>query len=141
DTNHGSSKPMIDFLEAAFVAADMKPDAVFSGHVHNYQRFSRIYDDDATVPFIVAGAGGYSTLRYVAGVDDPGFEKLPVGDGEVKVGAVCADRYGVLKMAVEKTRAGLTLFGAYYTIAKDAIGKERVEPELFERFEFPLARP
>ncbi|MBE8719272.1 metallophosphoesterase family protein [Sphingobacterium pedocola] len=140
DTNHGSSKPMIDFLEEAFIAADIKPDLVVSGHVHNYQRFSRIYADGATVPFVVAGAGGYSILHSVAEINDPWFEKLPVENGEVKLEAFCEDQYGFLKMAVEKTPAGLILSGEYYTIPQDAIGKKKVEPELYERFEFRLSR-
>src|SRR5262249_25946481 len=35
------------------------PDAVFSGHVHNYQRFTREING-RQIPFIVAGAGGYA---------------------------------------------------------------------------------
>lgn len=141
DTNHGSSKPMIEFLEGAFAEADMKPDAVFSGHVHNYQRFSRVYGDGTIVPFIVAGAGGYVDLHTIADRDDPSFEAFPVENGHAKLEAFCDDHFGFLKMAVEKTSEGLTLFGEYYMIPKDAIGKEKVEPELFERFEFPLSRP
>jgi hypothetical protein len=34
------------------------PDAVFSGHVHSYQRFTRAQNGRQT-PYVVAGAGGY----------------------------------------------------------------------------------
>ena len=35
------------------------PDAVLSGHVHNYQRFTRTLKGK-TIPYVVAGAGGYA---------------------------------------------------------------------------------
>lgn len=71
DTNHGSSLEMIEILENAFIVAGVRPDAVFSGHVHNYQRFVKKYEDGTSIPYIVAGAGGYADLHTIASVDDP----------------------------------------------------------------------
>jgi hypothetical protein len=46
-------------IDSAIVASNRVPDAVLSGHVHNYQRFSREIDG-THVPYIVACAGGYA---------------------------------------------------------------------------------
>ena len=73
DTNHGSSLHMQQFLNGAFTAAQVWPDIVFSGHVHNYQRFDKTYDNGKVVPFIVSGAGGYSDLHSIAQPNDPLF--------------------------------------------------------------------
>jgi Calcineurin-like phosphoesterase len=59
DTVHGGCPDILTALDSAIVAAGRRPDAVLSGHVHNYQRFSRAVDD-TRMPYIVAGAGGYA---------------------------------------------------------------------------------
>ena len=73
DTNHGSSPTMIDFLDKTFAEAGVIPDIVFSGHVHNYQRFKKHYGNGLVHPYIVAGAGGYDVLHSLATEDDRGF--------------------------------------------------------------------
>jgi len=65
DRYHTGSEYMGQILEGAIQKTGRMPDAVFAGHVHNYQRFTRIMND-RDVPFIVAGAGGYWHLHYIA---------------------------------------------------------------------------
>src|SRR5690606_9825402 len=76
DTNHGSSLAMIDFLRNAYLMAGVTPDLVCSGHVHSYQRFQQTLSDGTTIPYIVAGAGGYADLHQVADLDDPSVRPL-----------------------------------------------------------------
>jgi hypothetical protein len=59
DASHGGSPDVLAAIDQAVTAANRLPDAVISGHVHNYQRFSRTVSGK-TVPYIVAGAGGYA---------------------------------------------------------------------------------
>jgi hypothetical protein len=59
DSDHGGSPEILAALERAHMATGRWPDAVFSGHVHNYQRFTREVDG-RQIPFVVAGAGGYA---------------------------------------------------------------------------------
>ena len=59
DAAHGGCPDILTALDRAFVAANRAPDAVLSGHVHSYQRFSRTLDN-RDVPYLVAGAGGYA---------------------------------------------------------------------------------
>ncbi len=65
DTLHGGCPDVLSAIDSAIVASNRRPDAILSGHVHNYQRFSREIDG-VRVPYIVAGAGGYaSTLKAI----------------------------------------------------------------------------
>jgi hypothetical protein len=60
DAAHGGSPDILHALDTAFTNSNRIPDAVLSGHVHNYQRFSRKIDDSREIPYVVAGAGGYA---------------------------------------------------------------------------------
>ncbi len=90
------------------------PDAVFSGHVHNYQRFSRTIQA-RTVPYIVAGAGGYWNLHYMLTVQGaaikPPYEFPDMG---VTLEQYCENRHGYLLMEVD----GKTLKGSYYSVPR-----------------------
>ncbi len=63
DTVHGGYEEILAGLDAAFQNSNRIADAVFHGHVHNYQRFSRDYGDGVKIPYIIAGAGGYAIDR------------------------------------------------------------------------------
>jgi predicted phosphodiesterase len=117
DTNHGSSLHMQAFLNAAFEAANVIPDIIFSGHVHNYQRFSKQYPNGKIVPFIVAGAGGYADLHKIALPDDPAFPDHSSLLDNVLLENYCDDTHGFLKITIEKNIEHFRLHGAYYTIA------------------------
>ncbi len=119
DINHGSSLEMIRFLEGVFAETGIVPDVVFSGHVHNYQRFAKDYPGGKTVPYIVAGGGGYDELHPVASLTDNRFSAdNPLLDG-VRLVNYCDRRHGFLKISIEKEAGGVTLKGAFYTIPED----------------------
>ena len=73
-TTHGGSPKMLADLDAAATAAGYWPHAVFSGHAHSYQRFTRTLNPgtsgSTTIPYIVAGNGGHGVdkIRKVNGV-------------------------------------------------------------------------
>ena len=59
--------------------AGRTPDAVFSAHAHNYQRFTRLHNGRG-VPYVVAGSGGFHELHRLGhGVPDTpaAFAGLP----------------------------------------------------------------
>jgi hypothetical protein len=58
---HGGSPDMLADIDSACKAAGVWPHAVFSGHSHNYQRYTRLVNSYQT-PYIVAGCGGHSPL-------------------------------------------------------------------------------
>ncbi|WP_260706786.1 metallophosphoesterase family protein [Edaphobacter flagellatus] len=58
---HGGSPLMLADIDTACKSAGVWPHAVFSGHAHNYQRFTRTINN-MQIPFLVAGNGGHSPL-------------------------------------------------------------------------------
>lgn len=60
-SEHGGSPVMLQDIDAACATAGFYPHAVFSGHAHNYQRYTRLING-YEIPFIVAGCGGHSPL-------------------------------------------------------------------------------
>ena len=60
-SEHGGSPLMLQDIDNACQAAQVWPHAVFSGHAHNYQRYTRSVAN-RQIPFMVAGCGGHTPL-------------------------------------------------------------------------------
>lgn len=65
-TDHGGSPDMLADIDSACQAAGVWPHAVFSGHAHNYQRYTRTVNG-LSIPFLVAGCGGHAPLSKMRG--------------------------------------------------------------------------
>jgi hypothetical protein len=65
-STHGGSPAMLADMDSACTAAGIWPHAVFAGHAHNYQRFTRTVNGLA-IPYIVAGCGGHAPLEAIRG--------------------------------------------------------------------------
>jgi len=139
DINHGSSLPMIRFMEDSFKTAGIRPDLVLSGHVHNYQRFSKNYSDGLTVPFIVSGAGGFDELHRLAAMDDPNFTQESELFADVTLENSCVMQHGFLKLGIKKNAEEFKITGNYYTIPHEGLDEGK-DAALFEHFEFTLNR-
>jgi Calcineurin-like phosphoesterase len=63
---HGGSPQMLADIDSACTAAGVWPHAVFSGHAHNYQRYTRTVNA-MQIPYMVAGCGGHSPLTAMRG--------------------------------------------------------------------------
>lgn len=57
---------MLRDIDNACEAAQIWPHAVFSGHAHNYQRYTRLVGKQQ-IPNVVAGCGGHSPLSKMRG--------------------------------------------------------------------------
>jgi predicted phosphodiesterase len=69
DATHGSNLTFTEVLDACATSAGRGPDAVFTGHAHIYERFTR-RRGGREIPHVVAGAGGYPELHALGdGVD------------------------------------------------------------------------
>lgn len=66
-TTHGGSPLMLADIDSACAAAGVWPHAIFSGHAHNYQRFTRALPNGQQTAFIVAGCGGHAPLSKMHG--------------------------------------------------------------------------
>ncbi len=73
-TTHGGSPRMLGDFDACCTTAGFWPHAVFSGHAHNYQRFTRTLDPGTSaatnIAYVVAGNGGHGLdpIRKINGV-------------------------------------------------------------------------
>ena len=116
DNHHSGSKAIHDALETAVAKAKRRPDLVLAGHVHNYQRFTRRVGN-RDVPYVVAGAGGYHNLHYVAKING---EKpttpvtLDQNGDDVTLESYVDDRHGFLRLEVTDRY----IIGRYYTVPR-----------------------
>lgn len=125
DVNHGSSIAMISFLESCFNESGVLPDIIFSGHVHNYQRFEKRCRDNKIIPFIVAGAGGFDELHALATTDQEAYSaEHPLLEGVQLLNYKDAE-HGFLKVSLSRNLAGILLQGEYYTLAHEPQGQDQ----------------
>lgn len=113
DVLHSGSQYMAHVLEHAVQESQRWPDMVLAGHVHNYQRFTRVLAE-RQIPYIVAGGGGYWNLHRMA--RDPQGHPLPtpypVPGTDVTLASYCADRHGYLLLESTPT----SLSGRYVAV-------------------------
>lgn len=133
DFNHGSSLPMINFMQDAIDESGVIPDLVMSGHVHNYQRFSKSYGGGKTTPFIVCGAGGFDELHWLAEADELLYTHQSDLFEGVKLENFCAMQHGFLNIEVEKTEEGHQISGKYYAIPHEGLNPGE-DAYLFDEF-------
>lgn len=113
DGHHAGSLNMLQLLDNAVQKSGRTPDIVFTGHVHNYQRFTRKMGNH-DVPYIVAGAGGYWHLHTMQKQTDGSPLQVPLNMPEpgVTLENYCDNRHGYMKVQVTKNRVS----GEYYVI-------------------------
>ena len=102
-------------LEQAIAKTGRVPDAIFSGHVHNYQRFTSTING-RDVPFIVAGAGGYWNLHTMQKDQQGNALQAPYTfpDSGATLERFCADRHGYMRVEVTPQ----TLKGEYFSVPR-----------------------
>jgi len=114
DRYHGGSGPMLRVIDAAIAATGRVPDLVAAGHVHDYQHWERDING-ITVPFLVAGAGGFWHLYEVM---DPDRHKptMPhqVPEVDARLVSYVDDRHGYLRITA--TSGGLEV--EYVTVPR-----------------------
>ncbi len=66
--NHGGSDAMLREIDTICASVGVYPHAFLSGHVHNYQRYTRqinFASASIEVPFVICGNGGHNVLPIV----------------------------------------------------------------------------
>jgi len=117
DTEHSGSSAVEQVLSESFQAVKRYPNLVLSGHVHNYQRFTQVVQGPKgklQLPFVVAGAGGYTnlgTLHTVNGAAPP--RPLPLSGG-LTLEQYDQTNFGFLRLEISKTQIAGTYFSAPY---------------------------
>jgi 3',5'-cyclic AMP phosphodiesterase CpdA len=121
-------------LDDAAKDAGRLPDMVLTGHVHNYQRFTRHYQQ-REIPYLVLGAGGHWHLNPVA---KHGGKELPqpwkVPDLPVCLERYKDDRHGYLRLTATAT----TLHGEYVTVPRPCESWHNGPVTVFDAFTLDL---
>lgn len=97
-SEHGGSPLMLADIDSACTAAGVWPHAVFSGHAHNYQRYTRTVNK-MQIPFLVAGCGGHSPLSPMRAT----FRTPLVIDNTLTLESYDTTDYGYLRVIVNAT--------------------------------------
>lgn len=115
DSFHGGSAYMQQVLAKAVKTSGRTPDIVFTGHVHNYQRFTEVVNK-REVPYIVAGAGGYWHLHYVRKQPDGSPLPMPykMPGSNVTLENYVDTRHGFMRLTV----TAQTMTGEYFTVPR-----------------------
>jgi hypothetical protein len=111
DAMHGGSKRMGEALDGAFADAARTPDLVLSGHVHDYQRFTRTLDGGGELPYVVIGNGGYHNLHRLAQDAEAGAQLTD----EVVFEFGDDKNWGFLELTID----GRKISGAYTAVTRD----------------------
>jgi hypothetical protein len=123
-------------LDDAFTQAGRLPDFVLSGHVHNYQRFTRARDG-RQIPYLVVGASGYWHLHDMALLAD-GSAIVPPWDvpgSDVTLESYAADRHGFLRLTVAKDQVE----GEYVTVPRPQESWSNGPVAVTDRFRLDLS--
>ena len=125
DSTHGGYGEIGAAIDRAGKTAGRMPDLVLSGHVHNYQRFTRKVKNKK-VTYIVAGAGGYAnSLRAMHKIAlDPATKKpikapIQTARPDVKFETYNEIEPGFLRLTVTKQK----IVGEYFTLDFNGIAK------------------
>jgi hypothetical protein len=89
---------MLQDIDNACQTAGVWPHAVFSGHAHNYQRFTRTVNG-MQIPYLVAGCGGHAPLAKMSGTYRTPF---PI-DSTLTLESYDDTDYGYLRVVVNAT--------------------------------------
>jgi acid phosphatase type 7 len=132
DDEHSGSGVMLNVLDKAFAQSHRLPDAVFSGHVHNYQRFTRELNGHEIL-YLVVGSGGHKLHKMQKndnGIIQTPF-KLPDRD-DVTLESYCDDRYGFMRLEITADK----LQGKFFSAG--ARHQDRFIHEKIDEFELDL---
>ncbi len=137
DAHHGGSQKMQQLLDDSFTKANVIPDIVFTGHVHNYQRFTRKINN-RQLPYIVAGGGGYWFLHNI---NKPGAKPIqtPVKSTfkDVVFEKYMENRHGFMQVEIDMQKKLLT--ASYFTVPRQQ-EPWKTPPVLFDSFILDLTK-
>ena len=118
DTYHSGSPTMKATLESAAEAAGRHPDLVVAGHVHDYQRLTKVMADGSQIPYLVTGAGGYHNLHSIVKVNGQSLitpvQFTDKGGDTVTLESYVDDRFGFLRFEVDQS----SFTGRYFTVPR-----------------------
>jgi hypothetical protein len=137
DSEHGGYGDILDAIDQAVAASGNRyPDLVLSGHVHNYQRFSRQIGT-GIYPYVVAGNGGYASVKTMHKLQlNPTTNNQITTPFTTTQSGVTLQSYndslpGFLRLTIGKT----TIKGEYFT---NDMSQNTQSSAAFDTFNFDL---
>jgi hypothetical protein len=125
DDDHSGSTEIETVLSKAFKATGVYPHLILHGHVHNYQRFTQelsIAGESAQIPFIIAGAGGYTNLGKLHKVNGE-YPTVPLAlENGLTLEQYDQDNFGFLRFEVTKSEIIGSYFSAPYSVTGTPTG-------------------
>lgn len=118
DVDHSGSSEVDQVLFDSFLAASRYPDLILSGHVHNYQRFTKVVSTskgNLQIPCVVAGAGGYTKLGKLQKIGST-YPNVPLSvENDLTLEKYDQTNFGFLRIEVSRTQIIGTYCSAPYT--------------------------
>ncbi len=108
DAKHSGSTGLSNDIDRACTNAGLWPDAVFSGHAHLYQRFTRRVAG-YEIPYVVSGSGGYNAKSNPMEKTPP----APFTQGEITLEIDPVIEYGYMTVTIDMTSAAKTMSIAF----------------------------
>jgi acid phosphatase type 7 len=137
DTEHTGSSVVEKVLFDNFKTTKRYPNLILSGHVHNYQRFTKVVqgpNGPMQIPCLVAGAGGYVNLRPLQKVNGTSPQvPLPLHDG-LTLEQYDTSNFGFLRFEVSKSQILGTYLSDRFSHDNQPTGK------VVERFAIDVAK-
>jgi acid phosphatase type 7 len=121
DQFHGGSQKMGTALDASLAASGRVPELILSGHVHDYQRFTRTLENSQQLTYVIIGNGGYHNLHRLAKDATPG--ETITDDVTFEYGD--DTNWGFLELTINQG----TIDGAYTAVTKQ--GKTTARADTF----------
>jgi len=118
DDEHSGNDTILKVLDKGFKESGRLPDIIFSGHAHNYQKFTRKLDNGGKkheVPYLVVGTGGHWKLHIMQKLNNGNQIGVPfklLDRDDVVLEKYCDDRYGFLLVRVTSKK----LAGKFYSV-------------------------
>jgi hypothetical protein len=126
DVEHSGSSAVATVLFDSFQATGRYPNLILSGHVHNYQRFTYEVqgpNGPLQIPLVVAGAGGYKTLRRLQKINGQyPTTPLTIGGGLTLEGYDHLN-FGFLRLEISKTQIVGTYISSPASLPGPATGQ------------------
>jgi hypothetical protein len=133
DEFHPGTLGLSEDIDKACRAAELWPDAILSGHVHLYQRFTRTIDEtfdqavnQIELPYIVSGSGGHAAKR-----PPPEDELEPPSGFTMPVGPT--PQFGYLTLTVDMSEEPKKLTVTFDSTAKRKPLKDSIALDLATR--------
>jgi Calcineurin-like phosphoesterase len=121
---HSPSPAMLSDIDDACTKSGVTPDAIFSGHAHMYERYTRYLTVNGVlrqIPYVVAGTGGFYNLSGLKhGAAPPPRTPVDSSDGDGKGNRLTLENYLATNFGFLRITVSPALFSCEFVGVTDA---------------------